>query len=295
MRSVGLQIMLCAAVTLSWTGALRATTQEARPDAARTVEEQRARGEAAGRLLGRTVRTFESKHFIVHTTLDDAEGAEIPKLAEESYQRFRDAMGIDEKDFRWTGKVVVYVLSGGEEFATFSEKAHGYQGGASGAYFRAALDQAELVLPRTQDAQRFKQDLTHEASHLLLHFYKQPGRVPNWLQEGLAQWFEFKGSPDSKAETEARKTVAGDPADKQLGQLNRLLKEGYPKEAADVAGYTYAWSFVDYLMDARRAELVRFMGELKDGADQEQAAKKTFGEDLSQLEKSWVKHVHADQ
>lgn len=265
------------------------------PDPAKVLEEQRSRGQAAQRLLGVAVRTFESEHFIVHSTFDEAQGKDVPALAEAVYRQFVSVFKVAPDEFTWTGKVVVYALARREEFAEFSAKAHGFAGNAAGAYFRAAGAQAELVVPRNGDMERFRQDLTHEGTHLLLHFYRKPGGVPNWLQEGLAQWFEFKAFPDCKACTDSRALLKKDPAEKLSTGLADIVKDDRPRESSDLAGYSYVWGFVAYLVEKRPGEFVAFVRELKDGAGREQAAQKAFGEGFAQLVDSWARQVPSDK
>ena len=283
--------LLAWLVSLAGSGVAPCPADEPKADPARVLEEQRARSDVTAKLLGVAVKTVESEHFIVHTTFDAVDAKKISDGLEEIDRQFKEALGVQDKEFVWTGKVVVYAFAKPEEFATFSEKAHGYQGGAGGAYFRAALDQAELVLPRKGNDERFKQDLTHEATHLLLHFYRRPGLIPNWLQEGLAQWAEFKAVPQCQARADSRKRIASDLAQRKLLRLTALVDDGRPVSADDVVAYAYAWSLVDFLADTRRDKLVRFVRELKDGVEQSVAAKKVFGDDIPNLEPQWIRFV----
>ena len=74
-------------------------------------------------------------------------------------------------------------------------------------------------------------------------------------------------------------------------KVTELVTKDRPHSASDLVGYAYAWSFVDYLLKNRRGQLIEFIRELKDGTDPEQAARKTFGLTISELEPSWVKYV----
>ena len=283
--SIAFALALPAPAFLSQRSAL--ATETTPDDPADILQEQRSRGQAAARILDRKVSTFESDHFIVHVTVDETQVRDVPKLAEDAYRRFFSVMAAQESEFVWKGKVVVYVL-GPAQFTEFSRQAHGREGGAREAYFRAVLDQAELVLPWLDAPDRFRQDLTHEATHLLLHFYRSPGHVPNWLQEGLAQWFEFDAFPDCAARRQAHDTVARDSTKVRMRGLADLIKGNGPKSASDLSGYAYSWSFTAFLMDTRRPELLQFIGLLKRDVDQDRAARQAFAKDLTALEREWA-------
>lgn len=256
------------------------------------LAEQRTRGEVTGKLLGVTVATLESKHFIIHTTFDEADRDSLTALAERLHQRFSRTFAVkSSKEFAWTGKVVIYAFARREQFTDFSERAHSFRGTAAGAYFRAAGKQAELVVPRNGTREHFEQDLTHEATHLFLHFYRRTGRIPNWLHEGLAQSVEFKAFPKCPARTDAVTRISQDLSRKGLMKLRDLIDQDRPTAASDLVGYAYAWSFVDYLLEKRRTQLIRFIRELKDGTDLDKAAGKAFGVGLTELEPSWIAHV----
>lgn len=261
-------------------------------DPEKILQEQRSRAEVTAKLLGVPVSTLESDNFIIHTTFDRAGRAGLTRLAEKLYRRFRRTLGArSQEEFVWTGKVVVYAFARREEFTEFSEKAHQFPGAAAGAYFRAAAGQAELVVPANGGRKRFEQDLTHEATHLLLHFYRHPGRIPNWLHEGMAQSFEFKAFRRCRAHLDSRSRIAKDLREKRLLKVAQFVGKDRPQLASDLMGYAYAWSFVDYLIERRRSQLIKFIRELKDGTESREAARKAFGAELSELEPSWVRHI----
>ncbi len=294
MRGNGLGWIVVALIA---TGMYAADTERVKPDAAeaaKVLAEQRRRGEAASTLLGRAVRTFESEHFIVHTTFSDADGEKIPGMAEAAYERFVKALDARAGEFCWTGKVVVYVLAGGEEFMTFSREAHGVEGGTT-AYFRASDAQAELVIPRNDTGDHFEQDLTHEATHVLLHFYRVPGSVPPWLHEGLAQTLEFQAFPKCRERTEAQERVKKGLEDNEAVGLVRLVKEARPASSSDLTGYAYSWSVVDNLLTSRPDEMRAFVRQLKDGTTQEEAVQKAFRTSLEALEAWWLKQVRKEK
>ena len=254
---------------------------EPETDPAKILQEQRDRGEVTSKLLGVPVVTLESEHFIIHTTFERGDAAGLSAFAEKLYGRLRRALGAgSDEAFTWTGKVVLYAFARRDEFTEFAERAHRFPGRVAGAYFRAVSGQAELVVARNGGRKRFEQDLTHEATHLFLHFYRHPGRVPNWLHEGMAQSFEFEAFRSCQAHVNARKRIARDLAAHKLMKLDDLLGPDRPGSASDLAGYDTAWSFVEYLRKKRRSQLLNYLRELKDGADSGQAAKKAFGVEL---------------
>jgi len=112
----------------------------------------------------------------------------------------------------------------------------------------------------------FQIDVRHECTHALLNAWLP--RVPLWLDEGLAEYFEV----------ERDKRSAGNPHHQvvramfQSGQRPRL-EELEAIETLDAMGrdeYRDAWAWVHFMLHGPRPahdELVRYLGELESGGE----------------------------
>ena len=157
-------------------------------------------------------------------------------------------------------EVVVYLFSGQEEYqdylqTTFPTLPH------RRAYFVGTPHELSVY---TYWGDRIQEDLRHEYTHGILH--SSLGKVPLWLDEGLAEYFEVSGSQPG--------SINADHA----AQLTNAMQNGWKPDIdrleslADFAqmqkiDYQESWVWVHYLLhDSQdsRAVLVDYMAAIKD-------------------------------
>ncbi len=124
--------------------------------------------------------------------------------------------------------------------------------------------------------------MVHEMSHLLLEeAVDSPlAKIPAWLNEGLAMYFESNSSRRAATVTQAARR----------GDLLRLSSMGaVPGRPSDVTTfYAQAWSVVDYMMDAHGPQLMSgLLVSLNEGEPIERAMPITYGLTLDEIEAAW--------
>jgi len=128
--------------------------------------------------------------------------------------------------------------------------------------------------------------LKHELCHLLLHRAAQGGKIPKWLDEGLAQWVsagiaEILISPKRSFLNEA--VVAG----KSLNL--RALEEAFPRDRESLhLAYEVSKSFVAYLIERFGIDsITEVLEHIEKGEDWEIAVSKAVLLSFGELEKDW--------
>lgn len=173
------------------------------------------------------------------------------------------------------------------------------------SYFQSGLDTNYIALPLNPDRESLYVKLFHESVHLLLD--SQTRRIPDWLNEGLAQYystFEFDSA--------ANKNSLGKPVAANLALLrkNRLL----PLDAlfaVDRASADYnesersgifnaqSWALVHYLLTAdngrRQLQLLRFVEMTAAGAPFEKSFRQSFKIDCETMEAELHEYVRREQ
>ena len=124
--------------------------------------------------------------------------------------------------------------------------------------------------------------IVHEMSHLLLDeaMDSPMARVPAWLNEGLAMYFEF--SPRGREATVSQAA--------NRGRLLRLRSMGtIPGKPQDVRNfYAQSWSLVKHMMDAHgRERMAVLLGAINRGSSIEEAVPEAYGMSLDALEREW--------
>jgi hypothetical protein len=128
--------------------------------------------------------------------------------------------------------------------------------------------------------------LKHELCHILLHRAAQGGKIPKWLDEGIAQWVsagiaEILISPKRSFLNEA--VIAG----KSLNL--RALEDAFPRDKESLhLAYEASKSFVNYLIERFGIDsLTETLEHIKKGEDWEVAISKAVLLSFDELEKDW--------
>lgn len=133
----------------------------------------------------------------------------------------------------------------------------------------AAVFDGQVRLPLDAALQSDRRDaiLTHELAHAFL-VDLSGGRIPLWLNEGLAQWLEGR-RPSSRPEARGASWLDELPTRKEFMDLSA--------EDADLA-YSYSLSVTDELMSLHGSTtVVRYLELLAGGVPDEPAFERTFG------------------
>lgn len=130
---------------------------------------------------------------------------------------------------------------------------------------------------RGNDPNDFGQMLVHETSHGFIHRYKTKARLPNWVDEGMADLIGAEMVPTSRAvrnrEVRAYQQLA------QQGALGGMLTA----EHIDAWQYGVASSLNRFLLQSDRAKYVAFVEAIKEGQKWEEALKTAYKSTPEQL------------
>ncbi len=124
--------------------------------------------------------------------------------------------------------------------------------------------------------------MVHEATHLLLDkaIDSPLARVPAWLNEGLATYFE-------KGDSSRESTLAqAERMDDLLTLRNMGAVPGKPREVGIF--YAQAWSTVNFMVNAYgHKKMVELLTTMNDGNNIDEAVNKTYGITVDELEQRW--------
>jgi len=128
--------------------------------------------------------------------------------------------------------------------------------------------------------------MVHEATHLLLdETVGSPlARLPAWLNEGLAMYFE--------TDTRGRETNVADAAlhDSLMGLRSMNSVPGKPDDVR--LFYAQSWSLVRYLVDRLGPEHIpSLLAAINSGSPIDEAVQQVYDESLEDLEEQWKAEV----
>jgi len=239
---------------------------------------------------------ISTPHFALEFSADPDDGAEYAALCERAYRHLSRVFTSAKGGPVWSGKCQVYLFATHAEFVRFAWNVHKSAAGvASGGYTRISKkDPAIVLFLREDDAVMSHQTLVHEMTHVFLGLFYKAAPLPTWVQEGCAQYFEFRYVPSRSRLALARQTT------KKLVETGRYapLREfsGRAFGPTDLPSYCQAWSLLDFLINGKAGSPARasqFIVLLKDGKPQDEALRVAYGTDFPRLEAAWKEYVLA--
>lgn len=228
----------------------------------------------------------KSTHFLIYaqTGIDPKFTQAVLFHAEKSYdQSVRYFGSLPQKNFWiWENRCKIYLYQSKEEYRTNSKQPE-WSGGFS--------IPSERTIVSYQNAPNFLQSvLPHEMAHLIFREFVgfKNGQIPRWLDEGFAVWQEQ--GPKDHYNIVVKRSIEGGTAIPLLS-LNKinLLQD---KQTLDAElFYSQAQSTVHFLLEKHDpAYFIDFCRLLRDGADFEEAFRKSYKHDFSTLnefEEDW--------
>jgi tetratricopeptide (TPR) repeat protein len=194
-----------------------------------------------------------------------------------------------------------------KDFESYKRFRPHYQGKPTGfvSYFQPGLDLNYIALPLDRDRDSLYVKLFHESVHLLLD--SQARRLPDWLNEGLAQYystFEF--------DIAANKNSLGKPLAGNLALLrqNRLLplaalcavdraSADYNESERSGIFNAQSWALVHYILTAdngrRQLQLLRFIEMTAAGVPSEESFRRSFRAGYEALEAELNEYVRRER
>lgn len=230
---------------------------------------------------------LKSKHFIVRFEEDRDFAERVRREAERCYGAILRDLGYRRHGnfWLWSNRTRLILHGSREEFL----RATGAPAWASG---KTSFTTREITGYR--GSERFIESvLPHELTHLVFRDFLGPlGRVPLWLEEGVAQWEERAGR------AAIRRRALTLLRQRRLAPLRTLTAQDVreePRLREASAFYVQAAGLVGYLIEEHGSQQFRKLcGQLRDGKSLEDALRFTYPASLRNmagLESAWLAHV----
>ncbi|HEY7118132.1 MAG TPA: DUF1570 domain-containing protein [Tepidisphaeraceae bacterium] len=243
-------------------------------------------GEPAAHAAQRAMQLVKSKHYLIHSDLDDAQIYELGTRMEAMYGEYSRRLA--DFDLHEDRKPLdVYLFDRKQDYMEFT----GGQYENTGGVFMPAWNQLAAYLEGQRDTLR--RTLQHEAFHQFAQKALR-GNMPIWLNEGMAQLFEeaiWTGDAFLMGQVPPRRVrqLQLDLKDDKLLPLKQLMSMTGESWSHNLTGnaslgstqYNQSWAIVHYMAYGERgangAKLVALLQALRKGKDQEDAFRDAFG------------------
>jgi len=229
-----------------------------------------------------------SAHFVLHqdVAIDESGGFRGSRRFEqqvlEELERAYDALG-DWYALRPRRKIEVVVYDPQRFDAAFAGR---FRFPAAGFYHGVIRVRGDTRLTRA-----LSRVLHHELLHAALDAEAPSLILPGWVNEGTAEWFEWREAGKRGLSGRERAALAELARAGHLHSLETLSMASFGGLGADAAGVAYleSYALIDFL--ARRggeASLARFVAELIRSRHLDRALRRVYRLDAEQLEREFL-------
>lgn len=134
--------------------------------------------------------------------------------------------------------------------------------------------------------------LHHELVHAAFDAEAPRLRLPAWMNEGIAEWFEARAVGKralSRRQRQSLESLARQGTLFSLADLSGPSLGGFGPDAASIA-YLQAYGFIDHLVHTRgERDLVRFWQQVVRSRSLDRATRRAYRADLAELEAEFLK------
>jgi hypothetical protein len=222
----------------------------------------------------------QTHEFLVATDIPTAETGPYLASLDSLHDLLCDLYGIPRGEPVWKGKCLVVAFRNEDDFHAFEGRFMGgdVPRGVHGLCHQASDGRVVMACHRGRDLDAFAHMLVHETSHGFNHRWISPERLPNWLNEGLAEWVGTQVVPRS------RQVPAKEAQARAFMQQTRSLGPGF-FTAANIqpAQYGIASQLVKFLVTRDRRKFGEFVRGIKEGMTAEESLQATYRGSLADL------------
>jgi len=217
---------------------------------------------------------YETEHFLFTSNMPPAEVAPFVRYLDRMYEWMCELYGVKNDTRIWLGdKAPIFAFLTQEQFQAFEAKY--FQTPVQGIYglcHQNTRGDVVIACYRGQNPHDFGQMLVHETSHGFIHRYKTKARLPNWVNEGMAELIGAEMVPRSDAVRKKEFVALA-----VVKQRRSLRGNFFEAESLDDWQYGIASNLNRFLLETNRASYVRFIEGLKEGLKWPQALEQAYG------------------
>jgi len=201
-----------------------------------------------------------------------------------------DLYGIPRGEPVWLGKCLVVAFVKEDDFLAFEGRFMGLAPqGVHGLCHQRSDGRVVMACHRGDDASAFAHMLVHETSHGFNHRWLSPARLPNWLNEGIAEWVGTQVVPACR-QVPLKEAKAAEFM-KASGSVGPGFFDDGPDAHINPLQYGIASGLVKFMVARDRKQFAAFVQGVKEGQSLEQSLKNSYRASLDDLVKAYGKAV----
>ena len=225
------------------------------------------------------LQVAETHEFIVATDIPAAQMAPYTAKLDAMHDLLCDLYGIPKGEPVWQGKCLVIAFLKEDDFRAFEGRFMEVDAkGMHGLCHQRSDGRVIMACHRGDDAPAFAHMLVHETSHGFNHRWMSPVRLPNWLNEGIAEWVGTQVVPgcDQVPLKEAR-------AREFVRATGGLGPGFFAAENIDAVQYGIASGLVKFMAGRDQRKFAALVRGVKEGLPVEESLRQAYGATLEEL------------
>ncbi len=236
------------------------------------------------------LQTAHTHEFLVATDIPAGQIAPYLANLDAMHDFLCDLYAIPRGEPVWLGKCLVVAFASEDDFHAFEGRFFdGAPRGVHGLCHQRSDGRVVMACHRGDDAPAFGHMLVHETSHGFNHRWISPERLPNWLNEGIAEWVGTQVVPA------CRQVPLKEARALELMRARRSLGEDFfdpgPDFHIQADQYGIASSLVRFMVARDRKKFAAFVQGIKEGLDVEASLKESFRASLADLVQAYGKAI----
>jgi hypothetical protein len=236
------------------------------------------------------LETAETHEFLVATDIPAGQIAPYLANLDAMHDFLCDLYAIPRGEPVWRGKCLVIAFLREEDFQAFEARFFdAVPRGVHGLCHQRSDGRVIMACHRGADASAFGHMLVHETSHGFNHRWISPERLPNWLNEGIAEWVGTQVVPA------CRQVPLKEARALEVMRARRNLGDGFfdpgPDFHIQADQYGIASSLVRFMVARDRKKFAAFVQGIKEGLDVDTSLKESFRASLADLVQAYGKAI----
>lgn len=228
------------------------------------------------------VATTQTHEFVVASDIPAAQLAPFTAKLDAMHDFLCDLYGIPRGEPVWKGKCLVVAFLREEDFAAFESRFMRVEArGAHGLCHQRSDGRVLMACHRGADASAFAHMLVHETSHGFNHRWLSPQPLPNWLNEGIAEWVGTQVVPH------CRQVPLKEARAAEFMKAGGTVGPGFftdgPDHHIEAVQYGIASSLVRMMVARDRKKFASFVQGIKEGLPVEESLQSSYGGTLADL------------
>ncbi|MHC4983555.1 MAG: hypothetical protein ACYTF6_10405 [Planctomycetota bacterium] len=252
-----------------------------------TAEEIEANDKRA-REIAEKAKTFvpalhliETKHFLIFSAWQRGRDRSLADSCEKMYATNCRQFDVGAAESVFVGKCPVFVFLEKEHFERFASELDNFRGDVAGYVHYEGGGYCHIVMNASRGHDRFYEVLAHEGTHAFMRRFLSSHGLPQWLNEGLADYIAAKVAPRSSAAKKYHRAV------RKAVRKNIDVSYIFKRLSVNSFDYGIAQSIVRFMIDTNRKGFIKFVTLIKEGKSEEKALEESFNCDHEKLFKIW--------